>query len=334
LKETHSQIAKLLKESGVEPESDKQGALQLAVRENDIASVERLLAAGAEPNSGPHHPLSAAAGSGYEEIVDALLKAGADVNRKEGEGYFTPLIRAASNGHLNLVKRLVAAGADLSASISGNNASDHAKMDGHDHLARWLDENGSPTQRDVAATCRELETAEEQSLNWDHFRKHAEVGNGEYSLIFAKAPIAEVSSAIAAEIESAKRYAHIELQAAAIPRSAHPIFVIQLADQSWTIVVHGMGSLSRRVFDDGRRLAEACAKTKGWEVIYAWANDTDYESWFCVLDDGEDATTNESAVLGEKGILIPGLNPFGPDGLELIGVSRETLRQVDVIAAQ
>ncbi|MGE5422058.1 MAG: ankyrin repeat domain-containing protein [Ignavibacteriales bacterium] len=85
-------------------------ALILAVINNQISEVKRLLKAGANPNAANGNSvLENAAGLGRLECVRLLLDAGADPNKK---GYLTPLMQASLHGNGEIVKMLMDAGAN------------------------------------------------------------------------------------------------------------------------------------------------------------------------------------------------------------------------------
>lgn len=96
---------------------DKGTPLHVAVRNGDIAKVERLLAADADVNAVDKYgwtPLHGAAYDGNAAAVAVLLAAGGDVNAVEKQGN-TPLHRAALNGNPASVSALLAAGANPNA---------------------------------------------------------------------------------------------------------------------------------------------------------------------------------------------------------------------------
>ena len=79
-----------------------------AVRENNLALVEQLIAFGENVNSCDQSARTAlmfAAQNGNCQIAKALVDAGADVN-VSGIGLLTPLMYAAINGHLDFVDML------------------------------------------------------------------------------------------------------------------------------------------------------------------------------------------------------------------------------------
>ena len=95
-------------------ESEKRALLE-AAKKGDLASVERLLAAGADVNyqdEGDYTPLMGAASRGHNVIVERLLAAGADVHLKDEYGKMA-LKWAVRRGCAGVVKRLLAAGAKV-----------------------------------------------------------------------------------------------------------------------------------------------------------------------------------------------------------------------------
>jgi ankyrin repeat protein len=110
-----------------QPESpDEQ--LILAVRGNQVAEVERLLAQGANPNADAvkgyegRPPLFHAATFGYADIARLLIAKGAQVNYGADRGAVTPLIAAALNGSAPMVALLLERGADVDAVAGGATA--------------------------------------------------------------------------------------------------------------------------------------------------------------------------------------------------------------------
>ncbi len=328
-------ITRLLEARGAtDPRGDLVG-LAAAARAGDVARVERMLAEGIDPSSAPVSldALHGAADAGHEDVVAVLLAAGMAVDRRE-EGYFTPLISAAYAGHLGVVKRLVAAGADVMAEVEGmGNAADYAAMDGHGHVVEWLESHGSETEQPITVVTRSTGSSRGDSLGWRLFEAHADLGNGEHSLLFVKAPIEQVSPALAEACESAVLLEGIHVRPQRAHRRALDVYVVQLVDNPWTLVVHGMGSLSSWFWQEGRRLRQALSAAHGWRVIYASENDTDCESWFTVYERGEriDATRKPRIVRDEQ-ILLPGFDPYHEKGLEIIGVDAERLHRVDAVS--
>src|SRR5215213_6613563 len=91
-------------------------ALMQAVRSNDVAAVERLIAAGAsvdelEPRGDA--PLVMAAYLGHAEIVRKLLEAGADVKAVDPSMKATALHAAAYAGRTEAAKLLIEHGVEI-----------------------------------------------------------------------------------------------------------------------------------------------------------------------------------------------------------------------------
>jgi ankyrin repeat protein len=84
-------------------------------RHGDLATLQRLLAAGADPNmvdpgGNRWSPLLHAVHKRQLAAVDLLLRSGADPKRPAGN--VEPLLMAVGTGDANMVRRLLAAGAD------------------------------------------------------------------------------------------------------------------------------------------------------------------------------------------------------------------------------
>ena len=102
--------------------ADGTTPLHLAVRSNDLVSVQRLLRAGANPSAANRYgitPLSLAAESASPEIFAALLKSGADPKAVLSGGQ-TLLMTAARSGNLEAVKMLLDRGVDPNAKEKTN----------------------------------------------------------------------------------------------------------------------------------------------------------------------------------------------------------------------
>src|SRR6266849_1817961 len=97
------------------PPPGQLGPLAGPARVGDVATLQRLIAAGANPNAadpGGNHwtPLLHAIHKSQDEAVDLLLRAGADPRRPING--LQPLLMAVGTGHAPIVRRLLAAGAD------------------------------------------------------------------------------------------------------------------------------------------------------------------------------------------------------------------------------
>lgn len=99
-------------------------ALNLAVAQNDVATVKQLIAAGdpltpragaAKSIIGEPNPLDTAASGDFLEIARLLIDHGADVNYPKNLHGFAPtaLHRAALHGHVEMIRLLIASGADV-----------------------------------------------------------------------------------------------------------------------------------------------------------------------------------------------------------------------------
>jgi ankyrin len=91
--------------------------LHWAVYNNDVALVERLLAAGANPNARNDYnstPLVEAAVVGNPDVIRKLLKAGADVESPNADGQTALMVIARSN-NVEAAKLLLKAGANVNA---------------------------------------------------------------------------------------------------------------------------------------------------------------------------------------------------------------------------
>jgi uncharacterized protein len=121
--------------------ADDPADLLSAIKGGDLATTERLLAAGADPNAqirGGPGGLIVAAFAGNADMVKLLLDKGAGVNNKTDQG-MTALIIAAAKGHKAVVEILLARGADPNAQeASGFNAFQMATAAGYQDTADLL----------------------------------------------------------------------------------------------------------------------------------------------------------------------------------------------------
>lgn len=130
-----------------------------AIRDNDVAHIERMIASGAHLSErvGKRTVLETAAMKGRLEIVKRLIEAGSPQDRSlqfacaaghEEVVVFLielgfPLIdecvfSAAMGGRLNVLKRLIAAGGNVNAKRHGNPAIKAARMQEHDEIVEVL----------------------------------------------------------------------------------------------------------------------------------------------------------------------------------------------------
>jgi ankyrin repeat protein len=133
------------------PSRDLDQALEAAIGDNDVSTVEALLKSGASfrPANWYDTPvLVTAAAKGYADIVQALILAGANVN----SGYDRlPLHMAAEQGHLAVVQRLLNSGACLQdREESGRTALMCAATGGHLPVVQELIARGA----NANAACR------------------------------------------------------------------------------------------------------------------------------------------------------------------------------------
>jgi ankyrin repeat protein len=123
-------------------------ALILAVRGNDVAKVEALLAEGADPNADkvPRYegrpPLFHAATFGYVDVARALIDKGAKVDYADPSG-LTPLMVAALNGPPSMVELLLSTGASVDVSAGGATPLTEAVRKGDPVVLRLLLEAGA-----------------------------------------------------------------------------------------------------------------------------------------------------------------------------------------------
>ena len=123
--------------------------LILAVRGNQAAEVQRLLAQGANPNADRiagyegRPALFHAATFGYVEIGRMLIDRGANVNFGADRGAVTPLMLAALNASAPMVALLIERGAAVDATAAGATALTEAAQRGDPEVLRLLLEAGA-----------------------------------------------------------------------------------------------------------------------------------------------------------------------------------------------
>ena len=113
-----------------------------AARDNDVAELEKQLAAGVDLNatdSRGYSPLMLAAYAGHREATAWLLARGVDPNSRDLNGN-TVLMAVSWKGELGLVRQLLAAGADPSLrNKNGIDASAIAAQFGQPEVCALLD---------------------------------------------------------------------------------------------------------------------------------------------------------------------------------------------------
>ena len=114
-----------------------------AAKDNDVAGLAHLLAAGAELeacDARGYSPLMLAAYHGHEEAFSLLLARGASPDSADAGGN-TVLMGAAFKGHLAIVEQLLLAGADITArNHAGLDACDLATTFGRHQVLECLEQ--------------------------------------------------------------------------------------------------------------------------------------------------------------------------------------------------
>jgi ankyrin repeat protein len=133
---------------------DGTTALHWAVYDNDVAVIDRLLAAGANPNLRNDYnstPLAEAAVVGNATVIERLLKAGADPESANADGQ-SALMVVARTSNVQAAKLLLRAGAQVNAHETwrGQTALMWAAAQSQPQMVRLLIEHGA----DVNATSK------------------------------------------------------------------------------------------------------------------------------------------------------------------------------------
>ena len=122
-----------------EPEDRQASAIRLAVQDDDVAALERVVRQGANPNARDTYGDAVLLDVREPAMAAALIRLGADMNVRHRDDADTPLIRAARMGNVELVRILLAARADVHARMSGGDtALSEAIRGGHDDVVALL----------------------------------------------------------------------------------------------------------------------------------------------------------------------------------------------------
>ncbi len=136
-------------------------ALYIATRDNNLAKVEELIAAGADVNKTRTDigatPLYIGSEMSHTNIVEKLIAAGADVNKARTDNGATPLYTACEMGHTNVVEKLIAYGADVKKARTDIGATPlyGASQNGHTKVLEKLIAYGADVNKartDIGAT--------------------------------------------------------------------------------------------------------------------------------------------------------------------------------------
>jgi len=130
--------------AGCGPEQSPDEQLIRAVRQKDLAEVERLLQAGANPNADQvpgfegRPPLFHAATFGYTDIAQELIDKGANADYGADKGAVTPLMIASLNGAASTVELLLGSGASVNARAGDSTALTEAMRRGYTEVIALL----------------------------------------------------------------------------------------------------------------------------------------------------------------------------------------------------
>lgn len=152
------------------PEPDGTTPLMRAVRENNVAEIDRLLRAGADAKAASRYdvtPLSLACINGNPAVIEKLLKAGADPNTAGPEGE-TPLMTVARTGSVDAARVLLAHGAKIDARESwhGETALMWAAAQKHPEMVAALIAAGADVNAMSTVVHWERQTTAEPREKW------------------------------------------------------------------------------------------------------------------------------------------------------------------------
>lgn len=299
-------------------------ALVRAAADGDELRVAALLDAGVGPDPRRVHPLAEAAAAGHEGVVELLLVAGARIDRVH-EG-LTPLLRAAQAGQRRMVERLLEEGALLRPDGAPRGALELATEGHHFELVRWLEQASRqrPPPR-VGVRYRPGRGEPGWAMLAEQSLLH---GNEERSLVLVHAPIAVTTPAVHRAQGSDRMLLGIDQRPQPVDRYARARYLVQLVGCSWTLFVHDGGNVVS--FEAGRQVARAVSERLGVTTIYSTYDDTSEVEEFTTFEGGQEVAhdTRRSTV---DGILLPGVEPWQPHGLTLVGVTAEDVIRVDAL---
>lgn len=122
-----------------EPEAAQASAIRIAIQDNDVAALERVVRQGANPNARDTFGDAVLLDVREPAMAAALVRLGADVNVRDKDDGDTPLIHASRMGIVEIVRLLLAAHADVHARMAnGDTALSEAIRGGHDEVVALL----------------------------------------------------------------------------------------------------------------------------------------------------------------------------------------------------
>ena len=134
-------------------EREQVSAMRLAIQDDDLAALERVIHRGANPNAVDADGDAVLLDVRKAAMVAALARLGANVNVRDPDDGSTPLIHAVSDGDVERVRVLLAAGADVHAATTHGYTALSGAIDGNrTEIAALLraagaDAQGEPVER-------------------------------------------------------------------------------------------------------------------------------------------------------------------------------------------
>jgi hypothetical protein len=120
-------------------ERDQASAMRLAIQNDDLAGLERVIHRGANPNALDAFGDPVILDVRKPAMVAALARLGANVNVRDRDDGSTPLIKAVGDGDLERIRVLLAAGADVNAAtVHGMTALRFAEDTGRQEIVTLL----------------------------------------------------------------------------------------------------------------------------------------------------------------------------------------------------
>jgi hypothetical protein len=138
-----------------QPAHAQASAIRLAIQNDDVAALERVVRQGANPNALDAFGDPVLLDVRKPAMVAALVRLGADVNVRDREDGSTALIRAVGDGDAERIRVLLAAGADVHAATKhGETALSAAVDNGRVEIAALLRAAGADTKAEPVERAR------------------------------------------------------------------------------------------------------------------------------------------------------------------------------------
>ena len=339
-----------------------QTALSLAAVNGDVEIVSALLEQGADPNQ-PNKwkstPLREAAGAGNTQVVKELLQGGADPNIPDHNGC-TALIEAADWDDSEMVKALLDAEADPKAEDGGGRTPmnvEHGLRSGEiKTLLRQAVQRLSgnkPQKGQGLSFVRGKGTLDPKDARGvQDFRKFYHDSHPEWSTLFVRGPIDEVSRQFAELLKPVRL--EIDVAKKGVSSARRYVHVFQLKGSAWTAILYSLGFLDESDVQAVERAARVLSTKLNTRACLYMGEDTSGAESYELFENGqsvEKATHCETIqfeskrrqqpqfvaesfpdpVFSDEGIYLPACHPKD-DGYD-IKLVLERLQRSDIVRA-